>query len=62
MNIDWLIHNSIESNGFVAKRVHLVTYNAICIIYGMCSAINHGKTKNGLHIGQILTPYKMYFE
>ena len=56
MNIDWLLKNSKESNGFVASRVVMVTYQAICIMFGTAFIKDHGRTIEGISIGQILTP------
>jgi hypothetical protein len=60
MRTDWLIDNTKESRGFIAQRVQIVTYSAICCLYGKAMIINHGQTDEGIPIGQILTPYDYY--
>ena len=60
MNIDWLMNNSKNSRGFVASRVVIVTYSAICQIFGTAMIKNHGKTGEGINIGQVLLPVDFY--
>ena len=56
MQILWLINNLKEGNGFVAQRVQIVTYSAVCVLYGRAVIKDHGRTGEGIPIGQILTP------
>ena len=60
MYIDWLVDNSKNSRGFVAQRVQIVTYAAICQLFGTAAIKNYGKTDEGVYIGQILTPMNVY--
>jgi len=60
MYIDWLINNTVESRGFISRRVHLVTYSAICTLYGSSFIMDHGRTCNGITIGRILKPTDLY--
>jgi len=56
MEVSWLFNNSRESNGFIAKRVRIVTYMAITYVYGFAFLRDHGQTMDGVSIAQILEP------
>jgi hypothetical protein len=60
MYIDWLINNTKTGRGFISQRTILPTYSAICQLYGMAVIHNHGRTDEGIPIGQILTPQDIY--
>ncbi len=60
MRADWLILNAMYSDGFVAARVFLVTYIAVLKCYGTAYTKDHGRTQEGIPIGQVLTPEMVY--
>jgi hypothetical protein len=60
MNIDWLIDNSKNSRGFISQRTVFQTYAAICQTFGTAMIKNHGRTEEGISIGQVLSPVDFY--